>query len=66
MLVADDDQASFWISLKNIGKKCASRGFGGVRINDVDLGARRLEIAEIRSESGFQLLGDHFELGLGQ
>lgn len=35
-------------------------------IDDVNLGDGRLEIAHVGRERGFELLGDDFELSLGQ
>jgi hypothetical protein len=65
VLVADDDEARVGIAFENIGEECAGSGFGGVGVHDVDLRAGRLEVAEIGRESGFELLGDNLEIGLG-
>jgi hypothetical protein len=65
VLVADDDEARVGIAFENIGEECAGSGFGGVGVHDVDLRAGRLEVAEIGRQSGFELLGDHLEIGLG-
>src|SRR6266850_606728 len=66
VLLADDDQASFGMAFENIGQERASGGLGGMRIDDVNLGARRLQISEIGRQGRFQLLNDNLVLGFGQ
>ena len=60
--LADDNQAGFRESFEKIGQQRASGGFGGVRVDDVNLSLRRLESAQVGRERGFQLLDDDFEL----
>ena len=62
VLLANDDKTSVGITFENIGEERAGSGLGGVRVDDIDLSARRLEGAKIGSERGFELLDDNFEL----
>ena len=66
MLIPDDNEARIGEALQKIGQKSAGGLPGGVRIHDIDLRLGRLEIAQIGSESRFQLLGNDFELRLAQ
>src|SRR6266850_2379549 len=66
VLLADDDQASLGMAFENIGQEGAGGGLGGVGIDDVDLGARGLEVTEIGRQRGFQLLNDNLVLSFGQ
>ncbi len=66
VLLADDDQASFGVAFENIGQESAGSGLGGVGVDDVDLGARRLQISEIGRQSGFQLFENDFVLSFRQ
>ena len=66
MSFADDDEASVGMAFENIGEERPGGLTSGVGIDDVNLSFRRFEGAEIGSESGFELLGDDFEIGLGQ
>jgi len=66
VLFADDDQAGFGMTFEKIGQKCACRRPCGMPINDVNLSDRRLEIAHVRRERGFELLDDDFEWSFGQ
>jgi hypothetical protein len=66
VLFADDDEASIGVAFENIGEQCASGLAGGVRIDNVDLCLGWFKRTEIGSESGFELLGDDFEVGFGQ
>jgi len=63
---ADDDEPSIGIAFENIGEQGTGGLACGVGVNDVDLGFRRFERAKVGSQSGFELLGDDFEIGLGQ
>ena len=63
---ADDDEPSVRMAFENIGEQRAGGLASGVGINDVDLSFGRFERAKIGSESGFELLADDFEIGLGQ
>jgi hypothetical protein len=64
VLFADDDEASFGMPLHKIGKESAGGGSRGVAVNDVDLRDRRLEIAHVGRERGFELLDDNLNLSL--
>ena len=66
MLLADDDEARFWMTFEKVGQKCASGRACRMTINDVNLRDRRLKIAHVRRERGFKLLDDDFELSLRQ
>ena len=66
VLIADDDQAGFGETFHQIGEQRAGSRLGGVGVHNVDLSFRRLEVAEVGSESGLELLEDDFELRLGQ
>src|SRR5579883_77194 len=61
--VSNDNQAGFGEALENVGEQGAGSLASGVRINDIDLRARRFKVAQIGSERGFELLGNNFELG---
>ena len=63
---ADDDEAGVGMAFKNIGEQRAGGLASGVGVDDVDLSLGRFERAKIGSERGFELLGDNFEIGLGQ
>jgi len=65
VLLANHDEAGLRVTLKNICQERAGGGLSCMRVNDVNLGFRRLERAEVRRKRGFQLFGDNFELGLG-
>jgi hypothetical protein len=62
VLFSDDDESSFGMAFEKIGQESASGGARGVTVDDVDLRGRRLEIAHVRREGGFELLDDDFEL----
>ena len=62
----DDDEASIGVAFENIGEQGTGGLTSGVSVDDVDLGLGRFERAEIGGESGLELLGDDFEIGLGQ
>jgi len=66
VLLPDDDEASFGMAFQNIGQKRAGGGLGGMRVNDVNLRLRRLKVAKIGRERGFELFGDNFEWSLGE
>jgi hypothetical protein len=61
VLFADYDKAGFGVALENIGQERAGSRLGSVRINDIYLRLRRLEVTQIGSKRGFELLGDNFE-----
>jgi len=63
---ADDDEARVGVAFENIGQERAGGLASGMRIDDVNLGLGRFEGAKVRSERGLELLGDDFEIGLGQ
>ena len=54
------------MAFENIGQERAGGGLGGMRINDVNLSARRLQISEIGRQGRFQLLNDNLVLSFGQ
>src|SRR5262252_3565031 len=66
MLFADHDKASISVALENVRQQSTGGLPCRVSINDVNLSLRRLERAQIGSESGLELLADHFEFRLGQ
>ena len=66
MLFADDDEARFRMTFEEVGQKSASSRAGGVAVDYVNLRDRRLEIAHIGCERGFELLDDDLELSLRQ
>ncbi len=61
MLFADNDEAGFRIAFENIGEERAGGRLCSVRVDDVNLGARRLEVAQIGRKRRFELFGDDFE-----
>src|SRR4029077_380600 len=64
VLLPDNDEPRLGITFKNIGEQSAGSGAGSMRVNDVDLRAGWLHVAEVGGEHGCQLLGDYFELRL--
>ncbi len=66
VLFTDDDKARLWMTFEKVGQKCASGRACRMPINDVNLRDRRLKIAHVRRERGFQLLDDDFKLSLRQ
>ncbi len=66
MSFTNDDEAGIGVAFENIGEQRAGSLTSGVSVNDVDLGFRRFERAKVGSESGFELLRDDFEIGLGK
>ena len=64
VLVADDDEARVGETLDQIRQESASRLTRSMRIDDINLGFGRFEIAKVGSERRFELLGDDLELGL--
>jgi hypothetical protein len=63
---SDDDEAGVRMAFENIGEQRAGGLAGGVGVDDINLSFGRFEGAQIGSESGLELLGDNFEIGLGQ
>ena len=61
MLLTHNDEPSLRVAFQDIRQKRAGGGFRGMRVDDVNLSLRRLEIAQIRRKRGFQLFGDNFE-----
>jgi hypothetical protein len=61
VLFADDNEAGFGMAFENIGEERAGGGLRGMRINDVNLCLRRLEITQIWRKRGLQLLGNDLE-----
>src|SRR5712692_3917256 len=61
VLLADDDEPSFGVAFEKIGQERTGGRLCGMRVDDIYLGAGRLEISQIRRERGFQLLGYHLE-----
>src|SRR6266481_9556726 len=57
-----DNKASIDVTLQNICEQRAGGLASGMRINDVHLSDRRLEVAQIGSQGGFELFGDDLEL----
>ena len=66
MLFADDDEARFRMAFEKVGQKGACSGARCVAVDYVNLRDRRLEIAHIGREGGFELLDDDLELSLRQ
>ncbi len=58
VFIGDNDEAGLWIAFEDIGDERAGGLLGGMTIDDVYLGARRVEMAKIGSKSGFQLPGN--------
>ncbi len=61
VLLPDDDEAGFGIAFHKIGQERTGSGFGGVGVDDVDLGAGRLHGSQVGRERGFKLLGEYLE-----
>ena len=61
--VSNDNQSRVDVALQNICEQRAGGLASGVRIHNVNLSDRRLEVAQVGSECGFELFGDDFELG---
>src|SRR6266571_4840295 len=61
VLLTHNDEPSLRVAFQDIRQKRAGGGFRGMRVDDVNLSLRRLEIAQIRRKRGFQLFGDNFE-----
>jgi hypothetical protein len=64
MLIANDNEASIGETLDEIREKRAGGLASGVRVNDINLGFGRFEIAKVGSERRLELFRDDFELGL--
>jgi hypothetical protein len=66
MLIADHDEAGVGVAFENVGEQSTGGLAGRVGVHYINLGFGRFEGAEVRSESGFELLGYDLEIGLGQ
>ncbi len=65
VLLADNNEAGLRMAFENIGQERSGGGLCSMRVNDVNLGARRLKSAEVGCKGGLQLLENNLELGLG-
>lgn len=54
------------MAFENIGQESAGGGAGSVAIDNINLRDRRLEIAHVGGQRGFELFGGDFELRLRQ
>ena len=61
MLFANDDQPRFRIPFQDIREQRAGSGLRGVRVNHVDVGFGRLQVAQVRRQHGLQLLRHDLE-----
>ncbi len=66
MLFTNDDQPRIGIPFQDIRKQRTGSGLRGVRINHVNVGFRRLQVAQIRRQHGLQLLRHDLEWRLLQ
>ena len=61
MFIGDDDEARLGIALEDIGNECAGGLLGGMRIDDINLRARRIDVTQVGSQRGFELTGNDVE-----
>ena len=66
MILSNNDQPRIRITLKDVREKRPGGGFRGMRVNHVDVGFGRLQMAQVRRKHGLQLLRDDLEGGLLQ
>ena len=60
--VAHNDEACVRVAFQNIGEESTGGLASGMRVNNKDLGAGRLQIAQVGGQGGFELLGNDLEL----
>jgi hypothetical protein len=60
--VAHDDEAGVRVAFQDVGEQSTGGLARGMRVNDKDLSAGRLKIAQVGGQGGFELLGNNLEL----
>lgn len=60
--IAHDDEARVSVAFQDVGEQSTGGLARGMRVNDEDLSARRLKIAQVGGQGGFELLGNDLEL----
>jgi hypothetical protein len=60
--IPDDDEARVSVALQNVSQQGTGGLARGMRVNNEDLSAGRLKIAQVGGQGGFELLGNDLEL----